>query len=407
MTSAFSGSTPRVDDRTTSLPHRRPAGRTLELVDALVPDAHLNAAVAGIRGLGGAGHRVLAVGPSWGAAGLWSKHAAVRAVAPSIIEDPSKYAVRLRELAAGWGPLVIYPSREETIDALLANRSAWDGVILPFPAARVLDRVRDKARLASTAEASGIGTPELLYSGPAHGLRSTRFWRAVVVKPARPVSRLKTARLVRNSGELEALLEPLPDDEQLLVQERVTGPIVSVELVLDREGDIVARFQHVTRRTWPSAAGSIALATSVEPDEALAYRTASMLAGIGYWGLAQVDFVETPSGYVLLDINPRFYRCLPLAIACGTNLPALWHAVTVGRPVGAPRRYRVGVTYRWLEADFAAAARGAPQRLLDRAPRPNTGASWAAGDPLPGFLLSGQAVIDRGLRLTGLRRHTR
>ena len=193
----------------------------------------------------------------------------------------------------------------------------------------------------------------------------------------------------------------------MLIQERVQGPIVSVELVLDREGNIVARFQHVTRRTWPRAAGSIALATSVEPDEALVYRTASMLAGIGFWGLAQVDFVDTPSGYVLLDVNPRFYRCLPLAIACGTNLPALWHAVTIGRPVGSPQRYRVGVTYRWLEADFAAAARGKPRSLLERSPKPAAGASWAAGDPLPGFLLSGQAVINRGLRVTGLRRHTR
>ena len=138
------------------------------------------------------------------------------------------------------------------------------------------------------------------------------------------------------------------------------GPLVSVELVIDREGRLVARFQQVTRRTWPSAAGSIALATSVEPDEGLVSRTAAMLAELGYWGLAQVDFVETASGFTLLDVNPRFYRCLPLAVACGTNLPALWHAVAVGRPVGPPGAYRTGMTYRWLEADFVAAARGAP-----------------------------------------------
>ena len=146
------------------------------------------------------------------------------------------------------------------------------------------------------------------------------------------------------------------------------GPLVSIELVIDREGRLVARFQQVTRRTWPSAAGSIALATSVEPDEGLVSRTAAMLAELGYWGLAQVDFVETPSGFTLLDVNPRFYRCLPLAVACGTNLPALWHAVAVGRPVGAPGAYRTGMTYRWLEADFVAAVRGAPARLFERAP---------------------------------------
>jgi predicted ATP-grasp superfamily ATP-dependent carboligase len=407
MTSASSSSSTSMPARTTARPWRGPAGRPRELVDALVPDAHLNAAVAGIRGLGGAGLTVLAAGPSWTAAGLWSRYTVARAVAPSIVGDPRGYACRLQELAAGCGPLVIYPSREETIDAMVGDRAGWDGVILPFPPAHVLDRVRNKARLMETASAAGIDMPELLYNGPARDLPSAGFGRPVVVKPARPVSSLKTAKLARDARHLEELVEQVAGEEQLLVQERAQGPLVSVELVLDREESLAARFQHVTQRTWPSAAGSIALATSVEPDEALVNRTASMLADIGYWGLAQVDFVDTPSGYVLLDVNPRFYRCLPLAIACGTNLPALWHAVTVGRPVGRPRAYRVGVTYRWLEADFAAAARGAPRRLLGRAPRPSIGASWAGDDPLPGVLLSGQAVIDRALRLTGLRSRTR
>ena len=280
-------------------------------------------------------------------------------------------------------------------------------MVLPFPDGDVLDRVRDKGRLVTTARESDIATAETLFHGPAHELRSMRFADPVVVKPARPVSPLKTAHLIEGRGKLEPLLEPVPDDEPLLVQEWLSGPLTSVELVLDRQGSVVARFQHVTQRTWPSAAGSIALATSVEPDEALVRQTAAMLSRIGYWGLAQVDFVETPAGYVLLDVNPRFYRCLPLAIACGTNLPALWHAVAVGRPVGPPQRYRTGVTYRWLEADLVAAARGAPGRLLDRAPRPHTGAAWAAGDPVPGFLLGAWAVTDRALRVLHMRRRAR
>ncbi len=377
------------------------------LVDALVPDAHLNAAVAGIRGLGWAGVRALAVGPAWTAPGLWSRHAAGRAVSPGVIADPAGYAERLQQLAGECGPLVVYPSREETIDVLLAHRPRWGGAVLPFPGGDVLDRLRDKGRLVTTARESGIATPQTLFHGTAHELRSEQFTEPVVLKPARPVSALKTARLIEEPSRLRSMLDDLPDDEPLLVQERLHGPLTSVELVLDRDGHVVARFQHVTRRTWPSAAGSIALATSVEPDEDLVRETAAMLTRTGYWGLAQVDFVATPAGYVLLDVNPRFYRCLPLAIACGTNLPALWHAVTVGRPVGPPQGYRIGVTYRWLEADLVAAARGAPGRLLERVPQPHTGAAWAAGDPLPGYLLGAWAVTDRVLRVLGMRRRTR
>ena len=380
--------------------------RPQPLIDALVPDAHLNAAVAGIRGLGLGGLRVLAVGSSWASPGLWSRHAAARAVAPGVIDGPDALAERIGRLAADHGPLVVYPSREETIDLMLSARN-WDGVVLPFPAADVLDQVRDKARLRRTAAAAGLRTPASLWEGPVSELAGREFDWPVVVKPAHPVSALKTARLASDSAELGRILEGLDADEPLLVQERVRGPLVSIELVLDRDGRLVARFQQVTRRTWPSAAGSIALARSVPPDEILIARTAAMLAELGYWGLAQVDFVETASGFSLLDVNPRFYRCLPLAVACGTNLPALWHAVAVGRPVGSPGTYRTGMTYRWLEADLVAAVRGAPARLLERAPQPSTGAAWAAGDPWPGLLLGMSAVGSRALRLLRLRRRTR
>ena len=381
---------------------RRPA----QEIDALVPDAHLNAAVAGIRGLGLGGMRVMALGPSWTSSGLWSRHAAGRAVGPSVVSAPAALGDRIAELAAGHGPLVVYPSREETIDLML-SASGWDSVVLPFPGGEVLQQVRDKSELERTATAAGLKTPAGLFHGTAAELGGHRFRWPVVVKPAQPVSALKTARLAGDEDQLRRVLDGVPAAEQLLVQERVRGPLVSIELVIDREGRLVARFQQVTRRTWPSAAGSIALATSVEPDEGLVSRTASMLAELGYWGLAQVDFVETPSGFTLLDVNPRFYRCLPLAVACGTNLPALWHAVAVGRPVGEPGTYRTGMTYRWLEADFVAAVRGAPARLFERAPQPSTGAAWASGDPLPGVLLSVSARGSRVMRMLRPRRRTR
>ena len=183
---------------------------------------------------------------------------------------------------------------------------------------------------------------------------------------------------------------------------------MSVELVIDREGRLVARFQQVTRRTWPSAAGSIALATSVEPDEGLVSRTAAMLAELGYWGLAQVDFVETPSGFTLLDVNPRFYRCLPLAVACGTNLPALWHAVAVGRPVGEPRhlshRHDLPLARGRLRGRGPRCAGAAVRaRAATPAPEPH----GPPGDPLPGVLLSVSALASRVMRMLRPRWRTR
>ena len=52
---------------------------------------------------------------------------------------------------------------------------------------------------------------------------------------------------------------------------------------------------------------------------------------MGFGGLAQLQFVQAPGGApALIDVNPRFYGSLPLALACGVNLPDAWHALVSG-----------------------------------------------------------------------------
>src|SRR5687768_10950723 len=95
---------PTTDPGEPAIVTQMPAARARPVVlDALVPDAHLNAAVAGIRGLGWAGLQVLAVGPSWTAPGLWSRQTTARAVGPSVISKPGAYGERLAALAASYG----------------------------------------------------------------------------------------------------------------------------------------------------------------------------------------------------------------------------------------------------------------------------------------------------------------
>lgn len=123
-----------------------------------------------------------------------------------------------------------------------------------------------------------------------------------------------------------------------------------------------------------------------------------MLSGSGYWGLAQLQFIDGARGPELIDINPRFYGTLPLACAAGVNLPAAWHAVTLDEPVPPAVSYRVGVTYRWLEADISAALQGVHGRLRAGA-RAASGAMWASDDVVPSALLAAHAVTERVNRL--------
>jgi predicted ATP-grasp superfamily ATP-dependent carboligase len=185
----------------------------------------------------------------------------------------------------------------------------------------------------------------------------------------------------------------------VLVQEPVAGRLISLALVLDAEGAVVARFQEEVDRTWPRGAGSFVATVSVAPDEELVERARSMLAAAGYRGLAQLDLVRGAAGHVLLDVNTRFYLCMPLALACGVNLPAAWHAVAEGRAQPPAAGYPAGRRYRWLEGDIYAARHGELRALAPRA-RADAGAMWAGDDPVASALLAaGSATLPLRRRL--------
>jgi predicted ATP-grasp superfamily ATP-dependent carboligase len=114
-----------------------------------------------------------------------------------------------------------------------------------------------------------------------------------------------------------------------------------------------------------------------------------------------MQFMSARKGAALIDVNPRFYGSLPLATAAGVNLAAVWHAVTLGEPVAPEEPYRVGVTYRWLEGEIAAAFNGARRELFAPAPRPRSGAMWASDDPVPSAMLAAEAAWARIARRLG------
>lgn len=134
---------------------------------------------------------------------------------------------------------------------------------------------------------------------------------------------------------------------------------------------------------------------SVRPDPDLVRPVVRALELAGYWGLVEMEFLQGRDGAMLIDVNPRFYGCMALPLACGVNLPAAWHAVALDREPPWPLPYRTGVVYRWRLADVLAAVRGSPERLRKRVHGPQAGAMWATDDPLPAPLMVGAELGTR------------
>jgi predicted ATP-grasp superfamily ATP-dependent carboligase len=369
-------------------------------MDALVTDVHLPSAVAGLRGLGRAGYRPVALGDEWSAAGLWSRYAARRAVGPTAATDPAGFTAAVGRLATVHGPLVVYPGWDGAIPAVLAGLPA--PAILPYPdtAPEVLHRLRDKRELPGLPHVGAIKVPSTLAQGPAKEIVSTSVRFPCVVKPARSDGFL-LARPAGSAAALQNLLADIEPNTELLVQEQIRGELVMLALVLDRDRTPVAYFQQVARRLMPPDGGAASAAVSVPADARLVRAASEMLAEAGFSGMAQLDFIRCDGSYFLIDINPRYYSSMPLAIACGVNLAAIWHAVVVDEaiPPCHHRTYRTGVGFRWLEADIRTAINGRPRVLAERTQGPRVGAMWAWDDPVPGPLLFVRATRGRWPRL--------
>lgn len=374
---------------------------------AVVTDVQLRSVVAGLRGLGRAGIPIVAVAATPGSAGLWSRYTGTRKIVGSVLVDPAAFAESVVSIAAGHRPAVVYPGREEALDALLAVADGLPSdVVLPYPEPAVVRSLRHKPALAELASSVGLRSPRTIALGSAGELSLESRHLPCVIKQVDPGGAVTSTSMIESEAEFRAFLAPLPAEQRLLVQERVSGPLIALALVLSRDGRVAARFQQRTVRTWPARAGGSSLAVGVAPDERLVEQAAALLSRAGYWGIAQLQFMVADEGPALIDINPRFYGTLPLASASGVNLPAAWHAVALGGPVSPPGPYRVGVAYRWFEAEIHAALRGMPDRLICTAPQPRAGAMRASDDPLPSAILAARAATDPVQRLV-VRRASR
>ena len=91
----------------------------MTIVPALVTDVELRSAVAGVRGLGRANIPVVGISAHRAAAGLRSRYVVERARGPNVLTDPACFVESIARVAKRCGPIVVYPGREEALDALL------------------------------------------------------------------------------------------------------------------------------------------------------------------------------------------------------------------------------------------------------------------------------------------------
>ena len=258
-----------------------------------------------------------------------------------------------RAVEAG-GYEVVFGSSDVDVLSLSAARGRIDAVV-PHPDDAALRRGMDKLDLTRAAQRVGLAVPRTV-AGDDEALPPP-----VLVKermhgdlPAgAPADTVVAEVMVDRAKVSERVAAIRARGGEAIVQEVVSGRLVALTVVCDRDHHIVARAQQEALRTWPGDVGTSARARSVAVDETLAAGVQRLLTELHWFGLAQVQFIA-PAGAAprLIDLNGRFYGSLALAVGAGANLPALWARLATGREVPSRTDAAPGVRYQWLEADL-------------------------------------------------------
>lgn len=329
----------------------------------LVTDAGRGSAVAFIRSLARAGHRVVAGDDRRISAGRWSRASFTSFRYPDPYRDLDGVADGILEQVVRHDVDVLLPITDVTLQAVRSLDGRLPSTCIvgapPRDAAAV---AADKGRTVELAQQLGVPVPGTVLAATvdeAVAAGTTLGWPVVV----KPVSTIVTdadgalGKLVvgyaADETDMADKFERLGEGSPVLVQELCEGDGVGVE-VLAHDGRVLRAFSHRRIHEVPPSGGASALRASVALDGELLDMSERLIDALGWTGLAMVEFKSGRSGPRLMEINGRPWGSLPLAVAAGVDFPADYVRLLTAGPgaLGAASAdYEVGTIARNLQLE--------------------------------------------------------
>ncbi|HEX8225540.1 MAG TPA: ATP-grasp domain-containing protein [Allosphingosinicella sp.] len=363
----------------------------------------LRAFLAIARSLGRRGVEVHAAPSDFSSPALKSRYiAAVHRLPPHPL-DSRAWEAALAKLIAAHDFRKVVPTSDSGLFMLRHHAEALGRDRIGIANGEALEIFSDKANTRALAARHGVAVAEgLLIGGDAEaGPVARALGLPLVLKPRASyalgdVRTKRSAIVVRDFAALDAQLRS--GAWQGCVAESFFPGIGVGVSVLARDGRVLFAYQH-RRLRESSETGASTRRVSEPVDPALLAAVEPLAAAAKLDGVAMFEFrVDRRRGrHILLEVNPRFWGSLPLAVAAGADFPALWWDAAVHRREAAGA-YAPGVAKADLTGEFdrivdhveassgmallraaASALAGALALLVAR-----QGAdSWAADDPRP------------------------
>lgn len=314
-----------------------------------------------VRALRVGGYEPWVVVPTRKAYAARSNAAAGVILLPDPGREPDGFLDGIRAAAERENYAALIAGTDRDLLALARDHDRLGALRAGIPKLEEVLRITSKSTVYALAAEVGLLVPATIDLGSDAPVDVAKMDLPLVVKPQRSVLESATGELMRCSARRVASKDQLRDvvaelaGQPWLAQPYIPGRLGAISGVA-WEGQLVCAVHQVAQRMWPISGGISAYAQTIAPNPVLEQGVARLIERLGWSGIFQAQFIHSRDGAYLIDLNPRIYGSISLAVRAGANLPAIW-AGLLTRSVVALAPYQVGVRYRNDELDILALVR--------------------------------------------------
>ena len=317
-----------------------------------------------LRALSHSGVTVAVGDPSFLAMAKRSKYCRRTFTYPSFHNNPLKFIENLTSIFEKISPQVYLPMHEETfIVAKYIKRFESLGVKVPIHDFETLQMIHRKDSVCDVAEKLDIPVPKTYKPRDQQDLKE--IWselpnpKMAVIKTINSNSS-KGVHYAKSYDEFIRIYENLLEtnifdkEEYPIIQEYVCGRGYGVSMLFNK-GELRARFTHRRLREKIASGGTSTVRGSTK-NAVLEEFSERLLSSLNWHGIAMVEYKwdETKKVGWLMEVNPRFWGSLGLAIKAGVNFPYLLYKMAIDGDVDPVLDYHEDVIVKWILGDALA-----------------------------------------------------
>ncbi len=321
----------------------------------MVLDAENRSSLAVIRSLGRAGIAVYAASHTKDAIGLSSKHAFKKLTYSDPKKEPKKFAEEVYVLVNKYKPLMLLPCSDLSLELILEHEENFKSfTTLPFNNFKVTSNVLNKGKVLELASTIDINIPNSLEVLP--GEKIDEFPCPAVIKAKKSFNNTAlgfekpSVFYAQNIEDINYHLKYAHCP--CLLQEKIVGEGVGF-FVLAKNGEVLNSFGHKRLLEKPPSGGVSVLSESIdinEPEYNAEYKKCKeLIKKLKFNGMAMLEFKKHSDGKLyLMEINPRFWGSLQLAISSGVDFPFQLYSSFIRNADIKQSDYKIGHRLRWL-----------------------------------------------------------